>query len=124
MFRDRCEHWVKVFGLTGWTLGYCFEKLDTNYAESYPKNRVRVAAITLSKDFGAAAEIIGYDIKDHLNRLALQEIVHVMLEPLDDRNAPDDVRYSRHETVAHQIEHALLGRPVHCFEKKKPKGGK
>lgn len=119
-FRERCEHWISVFGLSAWTMAYWHDNLSDNYATCDSKNHSKVAAITLSKDFGTVHTSEDYNIEDHLNRLAFQEVVHMLLEPLDDRVVSTDTMYARHEAIAHSIEHTVLGRPGYNTKK----GGK
>lgn len=109
-FKQRCEHWVATFALSDWSMGYYHDTLENNYAQCNPKCNTLVASITLSKDFGDVGSMPGYNIDDHLDRLAFQEVVHVMLEPLDDKCASVADMYMRHEAVAHRLERAFLGR--------------
>lgn len=118
-FRERCEYWIEVFGLKQWTIAYFHGGVaEDHYAECYAKNGTQVASLSLAKSFGSLG-FEDYDSQDHLNRLALQEVIHVLLEPLDDRFVSTEVMGSRHEAVAHMIEHALLGRPKCCVPVKK-----
>ena len=48
LFKRECRRWQKIFGLTGWRLGFEHRELEDNYAELSSNINGRTAVATLN----------------------------------------------------------------------------
>lgn len=78
LFKSFCDGHIKRLGLVEWSVHYNHGYIDGSYAETGYKLSGGVATITLSKHW----DDLRPKTDEHINRLALHEVLHIVMAPL------------------------------------------
>lgn len=77
-FKKECAIWIEKLGLIEWSVHYDHQHIEGSYAETAWKLSAGVATITLSTYW----DDLRPKTEDAIRRLALHEVLHVVMSPL------------------------------------------
>lgn len=99
-FRGHCLEWQKKFGLLDWVVYFYHKKIDDSYANTMWQMSSSVAVITLSTSWDDGRPLSDVE----LDRLALHEVLHVLLAKLI---AEAEARYTTQSAID-IAEHSII----------------
>ncbi len=108
-FKQRCNHWVKMFGLTDWRIYYEFVEVEGAFANCGRNSSERIATIKLNPEWKSSRE----PTREAIDRTALHEVCHILLSRFhwmgECRFLMDNELDDESEAVIHRLEVAILG---------------
>jgi hypothetical protein len=108
LFKDCADRWIQKLSICNWAFYYEHKKLDGKYAETIWSSVDMIATIRLSKDW----DDLRPKNDTEIDRLALHEVLHVLLAPLvsqaEWRYASQDGIITVEHSIVRSLENMLL----------------
>lgn len=106
-FKKRCEYWIEALGLKAYDVGYFHEPDSSGYGRTHARPEHSVASIILATEWPEGIWP-GLTMDEFLDKLALHEIIHILLEPLNNRFITQDDWNARNEHVARTLQKTIM----------------
>jgi len=102
LFKEACLKWQDKLGMVDWSIHYAHEFVEGDYARTYWNLSGAVATVYLSTKW----DDLRPKTRDALDRLALHEVLHILVAPL---TAEAEARYTDQKTID-TAEHCIIRR--------------
>lgn len=107
VFQECCVAWTEKLGVKNWSIHYEHGDADESYARTLWKLSDRIATVIFGKEWDALRP----KTPDQIDRLALHEVLHLVMAPLV---AEADDRFSTQSAID-IAEHAIIRQLENLF---------